>query len=218
MDKSPRSMTCPSRSVTLALIAVACLAHCFVTRSLSAAEVKVRTVPLYRLRIEIGSKPDPYLFTTNAVERDSAVTNLSYVYEGVAGYVLPASQQQMHDIVPLYRLFYLGDVQAFHADHFYTTNLKEVEQVVHDKWNPYTNEGVMCMIASRQLPGTVPLHRLLRESLHFYTADEMEYFTALHKNKYKDEGVTGYVWTKEAEVSAEPVVFTVTRKPTAKKP
>ncbi|KAJ7802491.1 hypothetical protein B0H14DRAFT_2892134 [Mycena olivaceomarginata] len=43
------------------------------------------TVPLYRLHF-VAANAD-YMYTTSAAERDNAVLNLRFIYEGVAGYV-----------------------------------------------------------------------------------------------------------------------------------
>ena len=56
------------------------------------------TVPFYRL-FNLGIVD--HFYTTNAAERDNAVANLQYNYEGIAGYVYPSAEY--YGVVPLLR-------------------------------------------------------------------------------------------------------------------
>lgn len=217
---------CPARRA--AVMALAFLVPLLAVRPLYGAEPKVKTVPLYRLvEKERGCQPT-HLYTTNAVERDSlSVQSEYYKYECIAGYVLPASAPPMPDTVPFYRLAKVNfKNQAIGAtDHFCTADSAEMEQAIRDGW---TAKGVMCRIASRQLPGTLPVYRLQKtfkseygtvlNNEHFYTIDEAEYFNAIHRLGYVGEGLSGYIWTAEVEVSVGKPAIPVTRKTGIRKP
>ncbi len=87
------------------------------------------TVPFYRL-FNLGIVD--HFYTTNAAERDNAVANLQYNYEGIAGYVYPSAEY--YGVVPLYRLFSPGA-----TDHFYTSDAAERAVALTEG---YMDEGI----------------------------------------------------------------------------
>jgi hypothetical protein len=77
------------------------------------------TVPLYRLH---NVRVCDHFYTIDAKERDNAVANLEYKFEGILGYVYPDGSCGG---VPLYRSFNGGV-----ADHFYTESSIERDRAV----------------------------------------------------------------------------------------
>lgn len=94
---------------------------------------------------------------------------------------------------PLFRYWSPGQ-----TDHFYTTNWKEINQVIPPRRgnHGYTAEGIACVILTRRNFGAVPLYRYYKRGDHFYTTNPREIGTTtpgrLGKHGYKSEGKSGY--------------------------
>jgi hypothetical protein len=86
-------------------------------------------------------------------------------------------------------------------DHLYTTNIFEFGTATPGQLghHGYVSEGIECLIYSRQVRGTVPLHRYWRPRVtsndHFYTIDPDEVGTTT-LNGYISEGVAGYCFPR----------------------
>jgi Repeat of unknown function (DUF5648) len=92
--------------------------------------------------------------------------------------------------VPLYRL-----TSAVGMDRFYTASPQEKDRA---QTEGYKFEGVAGMIASTQVPGTVPLYRMVRQTgvnkvEHFYTTSTAERDNAVKAYHFRVEGIAGYV-------------------------
>ncbi|MDG6146446.1 hypothetical protein NF717_12455, partial [Lactococcus formosensis] len=74
--------------------------------------------------------------TQSAVERDLAVANSGYQYEGIACYVFST---QVDQTFPLYRLYHPG-----FGDHFYTTDPTERSNAMSQLG--YKSEGTVGFI------------------------------------------------------------------------
>jgi Repeat of unknown function (DUF5648) len=100
--------------------------------------------------------------------------------------------------VPLFRL-------VLNNDHFYTTSTAERDQAARDG---YKDEGIAGYVASSQIPGTVPLYRLINNNgsqvQRLYTASATERDSAISQSHYKLEGIAAYVLTSP-EAGAVPL-------------
>jgi hypothetical protein len=94
------------------------------------------TVPLYRL---YNSVLTDSFYTTDTVERSTAISTLGYSDQGITGYVYSSQQP---GTVPLYRLF----IRHPEWDHFYTTSLTEKNEVLSYYSGSVTDEGIACYI------------------------------------------------------------------------
>ena len=90
--------------------------------------------------------------------------------------------------VPLLRAFSPSE-----GDHFYTTNVSEMETVVGTRI--YDSEGDAATVLPTQAPLTVPLYRLYSIGVqdHLYTTSETERDNASN-NGFSYEGVAAYVY------------------------
>lgn len=138
-------------------------------------------VALYRL---YNSRTNDHLYTTSCEEKDSAMRNNNYAYEGVAAYV---AARQLRRTIPLYRLLLAN------GEHFYTIDQNEVNDLTRNGNN--TSEGIAGYVASSQQRNTVPLYRLLGGDRHLYTTNEQEKNDFLRNSNSRLEGIAGYVWT-----------------------
>lgn len=95
------------------------------------------TVPLYRL---YRTSHDKHFYTTDAAEKDGAISKLNYGLENIVGYV---SAVKTPGMTPLYRA-YRPTVGKTIDDHFYT--IKEVEKfgAIHNYG--YADEGIACYV------------------------------------------------------------------------
>lgn len=90
------------------------------------------TVPLYRLY-----KNNDHFYTISASERDNAVANCGYAFEGTAGFVFDS--QKIPGLVPLHRLF-----NKYNGEHFYTTSFQEASNAVAGGY--YVLEGTAAWV------------------------------------------------------------------------
>jgi hypothetical protein len=173
--------------------------------STGVAQSLVRTVPLYRwLRVYPTDAPQHGLlphdaprssyhyYTIRDPNREPEVDlGGSSTLELIAGYVLPSAVPGTVELKWL-----LHDNRPF--DNFMTTDVDEANKAVaRSGYRMWSN--CRCYAAATQLPGTVPLFRLVKES-HFYTTDPSERDRAV-SDGYTFEGTTAYVWTKEVAVA-----------------
>lgn len=118
--------------------------------------------------------------------------------------------------VPLYRLRYVNDQSGntnggSQSEHFYTANKAERDSLLKNfdrstaggggffkgdsfGFMKFLDEGIEGYLSPKQVPGTVPLHRLYKDTMkHFYTADATEKDKAISQYGYRFENIVGYV-------------------------
>lgn len=130
-------------------------------------------IPVYRL---VNSNSN-YLYTTSAGERDYAVKNYGYKYEGVA------LNSCNSDDKPVYRLMHSGS-----GNHFFTTNPSERSFA---GGSGYISEGVG-FYAKPEGADSIPVYRLFNPTAqsHFYTTSLSEKdVVSKTLSEYVDEGV-----------------------------
>lgn len=81
---------------------------------------------------------------------------------------------------------------AGYVDHFYTTSADERDNAV--KIYGYRFEGIACNVFAAPQTGTVPLHRLVKET-HFYTISDAERDNAISNLGYVSEGEACFVYS-----------------------
>jgi predicted acylesterase/phospholipase RssA len=164
---------------------IACLVE---TAAAAARFPSPNIVPLYRLSHPSGD----HFYTTDAVERQNAITAIGYVDEGITGYV---RRDQTGDTVPLFRLF-----NATNHDHFYTTSEPERDSATGVG---YAFERIQCYVwRPWSAAGRAPFYRLLNGSGdHFYTASLEERDNAIRAVGYHSEGVACDVPTAQAPIT-----------------
>jgi hypothetical protein len=117
-----------------------------------------------------------------------------YISEGVS---FNLSAVPAPGLVPVYR-YYKHDVH----DHFYTTNQSEIGVVAQGMAgnHGYVCEGVLGYISPNPIPGTIPVYRYWKASIHdhFYTTKSSEVGTVTTgvtgNHGYMSEGVLGYAF------------------------
>jgi len=121
-------------------------------------EPTASAIPFYRY---YRSDMVNHFYTTNY--NDLRGGDSTYRYEGVECKIYSS---QVSGTVPLYRYYYP------HADHFYTTNIKEIGTATKGKYgnHGYRSEGVAGYCYPTRVPGTTALYRHWRPSSrnHFY--------------------------------------------------
>eukprot|EP00163_Fabomonas_tropica_P019004 TRINITY_DN3343_c0_g1_i1.p1 TRINITY_DN3343_c0_g1~~TRINITY_DN3343_c0_g1_i1.p1 ORF type:complete len:796 (+),score=260.60 TRINITY_DN3343_c0_g1_i1:335-2722(+) len=138
------------------------------------------------------------------VTTDQRTVPAGYSLQATEGYVYPPKYivnpnetgkkaNRVPMLIPLYRYF-----NPRSADHFYTTNWKELNRVTDMKdWN---FEGIAGMVMSEWEPGTVPLYRFwnIRTLDHFYTInkDAVSQNGKLNSDTHgwKNEGIECFVY------------------------
>lgn len=113
-----------------------------------------------------------HFYTTNTVERDKAIAELHYTYEGIACYILKEKGvfSPLADAVPFYRLYNPGN-----GDHLYTTSEAERTYILTMGYQDEGNEGYIFRpnpgVGTAPPAGTVPFYRLNNPVTgdHFYT-------------------------------------------------
>ena len=142
-----------------------------------------RTSPMRRLP---SPKTGDHLYTTSVSERDRAMGNLGYRFEGVACFVFGS---QALETTPLYRL-----ARSETSDHLYTTSQSERDTAVSTLG--YRPEGVACYVFDWPAAGTTPLYRLARPEIgdHVYTTSASERDNAVNALGYRPEGVACYAF------------------------
>jgi hypothetical protein len=133
--------------------------------------------PIYRA---LNPATGAHVYVTNTANLPPGTTQ-----EGIAGYLMktPAAGTSK-----LYAL------TASNGDYFYTASEPERENAIRKLG--FQDHGVAGYIATTQLPGTVPMYRMLNTTnqQHFYTTNPAEHASVLAKGGFTDEGVVGYVW------------------------
>jgi Repeat of unknown function (DUF5648) len=142
------------------------------------------TVSFFRL-----NNGHDHFYTTSQPEANNAVTNLNFLYEGIAGYLYP---QQQPNTVPLYRYY-----NPHNGDHFYTISLPEGQNAVaHGGYNAEGTTPIAGYLYPQQQPNTVPFYRYYNSHNgdHFYTTSLPEGINAASHLGYKDEDIAGYLY------------------------
>jgi hypothetical protein len=153
--------------------------------------------------VELRSYLDP---TTgdSMVTTDYKEVGAGYRLQSIEGYVFPpkyimnptdsgAQARRTPLLVPLYRYF-----NARAADHFYSTNWKELNGAADTR--DWTYEGIAGMVLSAYEPGTVPLYRMwnVRTLDHYLTVNKDSIFKpdspADDNNGWKSEGIEAFVY------------------------
>lgn len=121
------------------------------------------------------------LFTTDNQERDSAVLNSKYSYEGVGFYGFTSQQPGS---LPVYRIYLSGQGQ-----HFYTTDQSEMQSVLaQSSQNIYEGVSLYAYPNSTSSSISYPVYRLNGSRGHLYTMNSTER-DALLNSGYTDEGI-----------------------------
>ena len=143
--------------------------------------------PIYRLWMP---GPNDHFYTASLSEKNNAVINYGYTFEGVAFY---GYDTQITGTVPVYRLWLPGITN----DHFYTASLSEKNKAVSSFG--YVYEGIAFYAYDTQVAGTSPIYRLwLPGSVspisndHFYTAVASERDNAVLFFGYNSENISFY--------------------------
>lgn len=73
--------------------------------------------------------------------------------------------------VPVFRYYYHNNINATDPDHFFTTNVNDIEDNGNGNLNTYSFEGVAFFAFATQEPGTVPIYQYYHGPVndHYYT-------------------------------------------------
>jgi subtilase family serine protease len=129
-----------------------------------------------------GNYPTCFHDITTGNNFNSTNPNL---YSAVAGYDLCTGWGTPNGIA-------LINALVGHVDHFYTTSADERDNAV--KIYGYRFEGIACNVFTVPQTGTVPLHRLVKET-HFYTISDAERDNAVSNLGYVSEGEACFVYS-----------------------
>jgi len=190
------------RAVGLFSVALALLTGTAAVPSKSS-QTPVATVPLSRwLEVYPTVEPPPgrlqrdvplsayHVYTLDTRPQGASIGGSS-TFEGVAAWVLPSAVPGTVELKWLNH-----DNRPY--DNFMTTNVDEANNAVAKYGYKIYAGNCGCYVATTQLPGTVPLFRLVKET-HFYTTDAAERDRAI-SDGYTSEGIAAYVWTGEVLV------------------
>lgn len=169
-----------------------------------AGGAKFTTVPLYHF-YEL-QKDNFHFYSANPDEVAALKKQPGWKYVDITGYIFTA---KVADTTPLYRLV---KAEFGGTNHLYTVDMNEANNAVQNAG--WTAEGVAGYIATKQLPGTVPLYRFylgcqnLNDGkfkapcedatggdVHYYTASGEGKITATY-NGMTFVRIEGYVWAK----------------------
>lgn len=188
----------------------------------------VAAVPLTRLYHKTAGI---HFYTIDQNRKLDAIAN-GWTPEGVQAWVF---NKQVPGTVPLFSLKITVWGAGFHEDVFgYTTSVKDRDSLLHSpplvsgvcgdtdangnpmsKWTLEGN-GIACYIASKQLPGTIPLYALYHPKSpdkqyclqsdydNWYTTSEKEMSNAITNHGYQYVGITGYVWPHPTTIDDQP--------------
>ncbi len=139
------------------------------------------TKPFFRLWMP---RSGDHFYTTIEAERDNAVTNIGYHYEGIVGYVWDPTNGGE----PLYRSF-----NPNNGDHFYTMNAVEHANATNNLG--FIDEGIACRLQPTSATKRVPFFRCFNTGNgdHFYTINHSELSNAVNYLGYVNEGIACYV-------------------------
>jgi hypothetical protein len=153
------------------------------TIDVTATAIANNKTPLYRL---YSSKYANHFYTISVADRDNAVANNSYVYEGIAAYVL---KNQVAGSTPLYWLYNVAI-----GDDFYTTSASERDGAIN-KYG-YQYQGIAGYVFTSQVKNSIPFYRLnsSKQQDHFYTTSTSERDNAVAKEGYQYESIACYVF------------------------
>ncbi len=88
---------------------------------------------------------------------------------------------------------------------FLTTSKSEVDLATGSF--DWTLEGVAFYARDSQTPGTIPVYRIRRNNLHYYTADVSEYNSKINSGIWTDEGIGFYSFPSEPINNASNTVY-----------
>lgn len=71
----------------------------------------------------------------------------------------------------------------------------------------WINEGIVFYAYSTQKPGTIPVRRLQKDNLHYFSADNTEYTTLKNSGVWSDEGIRFYVWPNSTPINTSHRVY-----------
>jgi hypothetical protein len=144
----------------------------------------VSTVAVYRLA---HPNTGEHLYTTSQIEYNT-LNGHPWLGEEVAFRAFnDLGIYQDYPTTPLHRF---GNKAG--GPHFSTTSAQKIIEYTDSA--DWTSEGAIAYVLSVQAPGTVPLYRLSRGELHFFTIDANEYQTLTAPAEgWVGEGITGYV-------------------------
>ena len=91
------------------------------------------------------------------------------------------------------------------GDYFYTISVHE-ERLAFEKYG-YRGDGLAGYVFAIQIPGTIPLYRLLHPTSgdHFYTTSEAERDNAITAYGYQDEGIACFVYAAPTVAGVAPL-------------
>ncbi|KAG2350057.1 hypothetical protein BDR05DRAFT_1055582 [Suillus weaverae] len=89
---------------------------------------------------------------------------------------------------------FLRAYQPTYVDHFYTTDVSEMNNAVANLG--YSSEGVAANVFPNQGPSTIPLYRMYNPQVidHFYTTSYSEVQSAAANDGYNYEEIAAYVY------------------------
>jgi uncharacterized protein (TIGR03437 family) len=144
-----------------------------------------------------------HLYTTDLNE---------YTVLGAAGWNQEGVQGRIFDqpataggatAVPYYRMFFVPELR-----HIWTADRNEYLYWIHVAPQAMIGEGIDSFILSQQVPGTIPLFRILflhsASPIHLWTTDtnEFNYWVDVVKT-WKSEGIAGYLFPATAPAAAQ---------------
>ncbi len=146
----------------------------------------ISTVNFYRLS---NSTTGDHFYTTNVSERNSAVLNGGYNYEGIIGSI---HLSQVPNTVPLYRLY-----NPTTGDHFYTVVVSQKDAAI--KTYGYMMEAAIGYVYTSHVTGTTPLYMLHNPTTgdHFYTVVASESDAAINNYGYFYGGIACFISTQK---------------------
>ncbi|KAJ8692292.1 hypothetical protein PTI98_009619 [Pleurotus ostreatus] len=98
---------------------------------------------------------------------------------------------------PSKSVFLLRGFKSHGMDHFYTTNVEEMNNAVSKL--SFKKESHAAKVYTHPEVNTIPLHRVFNGHAndHFYTTSSYERDNAIHKLGYKDEGVAAHIFATQ---------------------
>jgi hypothetical protein len=138
----------------------------------------------------IGGGLPKGLDTQGGSNQPIATTPIGFISEGEACFVFAADPS---GATAFYRLR-----SSRIPFHFFTTSLAERDNAIANLNS--VSEGIACFVLPVQIPGTVPLHRLVHaDGDHFFTISDAERDTAIAQFGYQSEGDACFVFPTQTQ-------------------